>query len=99
MNGKLAHPKNKNLWSWKGKWWNKKILRESPTVDHKTQPVVDHWNETGRKKNQDFRKSWFNDTSGCAVVPYGENSSMGAKLTGSYQTRVTITFRGPGDPA
>ena len=96
--GKLAHPTDSKLYSWRGKWWDKTILRESPTVDHKTQPVVDHWNDEGRKTIQKTRADYFNDTSGCEVVPYGENSSMGAKLAGSYGTRVTMSFRGPGDP-
>lgn len=99
VNGKLAHPTNRNLYLWNGKWWDKRIKRESPTVDHKKQAVVDHWNAIGRKKDQNTRKAYFNDTSGCEVVPYGENSSMGAKLPSSYEKRVTITFRGSGDPS
>jgi len=96
--GGLRHPKKAGFYWWNGRYWNKAILRESPTVDHKSQPVVGHWNATGRKTTQDVRKTYFNDTSGCEVVPYGENSSMGAKLTGSYQKNVTSPFRGPGDP-
>ena len=96
--GGLRHPTDPTKYWWKFKYWSKAILRESPTVDHKTQPVVDHWEATGRKTDQDTRKNYFNDTSGCEVVPYGENSSMGAKLKGSYNKQVTRTFRGPGDP-
>ena len=100
VNGPLAHKTNPNLYSWNGKWWDKTLAyKESPTVDHKTQPVVDHWNAEGRKTDQDTRQNYFNDTTGCEVVPFSENSSMGAKLPGSYGTRVTIKFRGPGDPA
>jgi hypothetical protein len=98
VQGRLAHPINSKLYSWDGKWWDKTIKNESPTVDHKTQPVVDHWNAEGRMTDQKTRKDYFNDTSGCEVVPYGQNSSMGAKLAGSYNKRVTIKFRGPGDP-
>ena len=100
VNGKLAHPTNPKLYKWNNKWWDKTLkYDESPTVDHKTQPVVEHWRDTGRKTNHDVRKDYFNDTSGCEVVPYSENSAMGAKLKGSYETRVTIKFRGPGDPS
>ncbi len=100
VNGKLAHPTNPKLYKWNNKWWDKTLkYAEAPTVDHKTQPVVEHWKERGRKTDQQERKEYFNDTSGCEVVPYSENSSMGAKLKGSYEKRVTIKFRGPGDPS
>jgi hypothetical protein len=99
LKGPLAHPTNPKLYSWRGKWWDKTLTyQESPTVDHKTTPVVDHWNAEGRKTDQKTRANYFNDTSGCEVVPYRENSSMGAKMSGSYGTRVTMKFRGPGDP-
>lgn len=97
--GGLRHPVTPYLYWWNGKYWDKRITNQSPTVDHKSQPVVDHWNSVGRTKDQNFRKTYFNDISGCEVVPYGQNSSMGAKLKGSYNKFVVGTFRGPGDPA
>ncbi|WP_239026982.1 Pvc16 family protein [Geomonas oryzisoli] len=36
-------------------------------------------------------------SKGLEVVPYRENSSMYAKLSGSYKKTVTINFRGPGE--
>ncbi|MBU5612521.1 eCIS core domain-containing protein [Geomonas azotofigens] len=95
---KLRHPTNPKLYWWKNRYWDKtKAYDEAPTVDHKKQAVVDHWNSDGRDTHQDARKDYFNDIKGLEVVPYSENSSMGAKLAGSYKKTVTINFRGPGE--
>ncbi|HBA90027.1 MAG TPA: hypothetical protein DCZ75_19130 [Geobacter sp.] len=96
----LRHPTKKNLYWWKNRYWDKnKEYDEAPTVDHKKTAVVDHWNDEGRTTYQKARKDYFNDISGkkCEVVPFSQNSSMGAKLTGSYKKTVTIKFRGPGE--
>ncbi|GFO64335.1 eCIS core domain-containing protein [Geomonas paludis] len=95
---KLRHRTNPKLYWWKNKFWDKtKDYDEAPTVDHKKQAVVDHWNDEGRDTYQTARKDYFNDISGLEVVPYSQNSSMGAKLAGSYKKTVTINFRGPGE--
>lgn len=105
--GPLKHPTIPNLYKWvppsghrtKKQWWDKTLkYKESPTLDHKSQAVVDHWNEKGRKTDHDTRLNYFNHIPDLEVVPYSENSSMGAGLAASYSKRVTIKFRGPGDP-
>ncbi len=104
--GPLKHKTNPNLYYWKPpaghktkkQWWDKTLTnKESPTIDHKKQPVVDHWNETGRKTTHDVRLNYFNHIKGLEVVPFSENSRMGAELAGSYSKKVTINFRGPGE--
>ncbi|WP_239031698.1 hypothetical protein [Geomonas diazotrophica] len=96
--GKLRHRTNPKLYWWKNRFWDKtKAYDEAPTVDHKKQAVVDHWNSDGRDIYQEKRKDYFNDIKGLEVVPYSQNSSMGAKLPGSYKKTVTINFRGPGE--
>ncbi len=95
---KLRHPTKPNLYKWNNKWWDKTLkYKESPTIDHKKQAVVQHWNETGRTTYHKKRLDYFNDIKGMEVVPYSENSSMGSKLPDSYSKRVTIKFRGPGE--
>ncbi|ACH39565.1 hypothetical protein Gbem_2557 [Citrifermentans bemidjiense Bem] len=108
VTGPLRHPTDPNLYKWvppsghrtTKQWWDKTLkYKESPTIDHKGQAVVDHWNEKGRKTDHEERLNYFNDIPDLEVVPYSENSSMGTQLAASYSKRVTIKFRGPGDPS
>ena len=93
--GGLRHPTEATLYFWNGQYF-KASGSTRPSVDH-TFPVVEHWNQIGRRTIQEKRKDWFNKIDGMAVVPYNQNSSEGAKLSSSYQPEVFIDFRGQGE--
>jgi hypothetical protein len=93
--GGLRHPTDPNRYWSRGQYYaNAGNTRAS--IDHLF-PVVQHWNQSGRRNTQAIRLDWFNRISGMEVVPTSENSSAGAKLTSSYEKEVFIDFRGQGE--
>jgi hypothetical protein len=101
---KMSRSAPKGKYEHKGEFYS--LLTAS--IDHYPLMVVQHWNQYGRKQNQQQRKNYFNggDAEGNApstqdmrkhlrVVPLSKNSSEGASAGEEYSDKVTKDFKGP----
>lgn len=87
------NPKYRYLYN--GEPYYKFSKKTRPTIEHKNK-VVDNWNSYGRKKDQNYRKDFFNDISHMEIMPASVNSSEGAAGdVGNYSYEVEKTFTGP----
>lgn len=67
--------------------------RSQLEIDHDPDVTV-HWNDVGRKTNQDVRNAWYDDSGHLRILCSSCNES---KAKGRYLTKVEIGFRGPRD--
>lgn len=88
-------PKNKNMWKYKGTWYDKTTPQGIPTIGHK-QKVCDHWNGTGNNTDHDTRKNFYNGDgnpgTNLEVQPRTVNCGDNC---GTFLPEVKAGYRGP----
>jgi hypothetical protein len=97
----ICHPEDvAKEWSARRYWYQGKYYLNSGTtnvasIDHSSQPVVDHWNTAGHDTDQSARKTWYNQMGDFTIIPKSINSSLGASLKMRAKWKLGIKFRGP----
>ena len=95
--GGWAHESNPNLiWDEvQGKFVDATLDKNTITVDHNPEAVVDHWNRTGHNSNQEARANWYRDPSNHKYTLKRYNSSDGGSKSGSFNRNTGPDFSGP----
>lgn len=89
-------PKNSKMWKYKGKWYDKTTREGQPTIDHKSQPVNDHWNTKGNNCDHDARKDYYNGGGSHKTTLEVQPRTINcANNEGEYGDEVKIGFRAP----
>ena len=107
--GALMPLGDKVYWHWDGKpsprgdfWWDYEAeYTEAPSIDHRGETTVAHWNRAGRFGLYPERVHYYNGDgdfdANLDVVPRMHNNSLGAgdkEDSGGYQELVGVEFRG-----
>jgi hypothetical protein len=92
----IQDPANSSNYLWNDQSFPNKRGLSYPTIEHKGNGVIGHWNSEGRNTNQQSRKDFFNNKDDLEIMPLSINSSKGAILSGTANHEVTENFRGPG---
>jgi hypothetical protein len=81
-------------------WWEYNSKAEGPTIDHRGQTTVGHWNGAGRMGDRASRVAFYNGDgnpdANLAVVPQRVNSQLAAddkKASGGYNKQVGKNFK------
>ncbi|MET0398306.1 MAG: hypothetical protein ABW277_16010, partial [Longimicrobiaceae bacterium] len=91
----MRHPTDPSQYQYGGAWYvNAGNTRA--TIEHKHK-VVDHWNSSGKLKDQGYRLTFHSNKADLEVMPKSVNLSEGATTESGYEFDVGEGFRGPGD--